>query len=259
MNPERRMNEVASWPLVGVTARAEAVASPAGFPRVLVKRAYPETLASFGAIPLIIPASLEPHQLRAAYERVGGLLLPGGLDVDPARYSAARHPALGETDQALDDVELTLACWALDDGKPVLGLCRGQQVLNVATGGSLYQDLATERPSGLEHAQRGDDRYRPSHELRLDPDSRLAALLGRTTLLVNSVHHQAVRALGCGWRACGWAADGVVEAIERTAADGGFAFGLQCHPEESWREEPAFAELFRAFVAAASQLPCGRD
>jgi putative glutamine amidotransferase len=243
---------MAELPLIGVTSPVEAASPERPTPRVLMKRSYLDALLHFGALPMVLVSSLDQDQLRAAYERLDGLLLPGGADVDPSRYAAPAHPALGDVDPALDAADLALARWAFEDGKPLLGLCRGLQVINVAFGGTLYQDLPSERPNGLDHATRPPDRYRPVHEVALEPSGELARLLGAERLPVNSTHHQAVREPAPGWRVAARAPDGVVEAIEPAAPRPGFVLAVQWHPEELWpRGDRAAARLFEALVAAA--------
>jgi putative glutamine amidotransferase len=223
-------------------------------PHVGLKASYAETIVAFGGVPLIIPASFTNGQLRVVYGRISALMLPGGVDIDPRCYGSMPTHRMGEVDAQLDTVELALAQWAIADGMPILGLCRGAQVLNVAAGGTLHQDLPTELPSKVVHRRKGALRYNPVHDIDIVPDSALAGVVGAGRIRVNSTHHQAVKGVAPGWRIAATAPDGVIEAIEREYS-AAFALGIQCHPEEMWSSlEPVFGGLFEGFVQAASRF-----
>src|SRR5437588_8915540 len=181
-----------------------------------------------------------------------GLLLAGGGDIDPARYRAGAHPKVSGVDADRDELELGLARRALDAGTPLLAICRGVQVLNVATGGTLHphlpdvEGLATHADAGLE----------PAHDVRARPDSLLATACGTRLAACPSQHHQGLDRLGQGLVATGWADDGLVEAVE-VAGGGGWAVGVQWHPERAADVEPAQQALFDAFVAAAAARGAG--
>jgi putative glutamine amidotransferase len=234
--------------LVGITCATLAPQDqrPPGFRQ---NESYTRAVAAAGGLPVLLPLLDDEAALRALYDRLDGVLLPGGGDVNPARYGEAARPecSVVGVDDRLDAVELTLARWALADGKPLLGICRGQQALAVATGGALYQDLPTQLDGALPH-QCANARTALVHPIRVEPTSRLAAVLGATELRVNSIHHQAVARLADGWRPAAWAPDGVLEGIERP--DHPFALAVQFHPEELVSAHAPSARLFAAFVAA---------
>lgn len=243
-------------PLIGITCHSlpGPILHPAIGPllRSAVGQPYVEAIVAAGGAPLCIPLGLDEESLRRIYETIDGLLLPGGDDVAPARYGHEPHPMLGMVDDDRDELEITLATWALRDDLPVLGICRGIQVLAVAGGGTLYQDLPSEWESGLAHDVREYGRDYLSHEVAIEPDSRLATVLGCVATQVNSFHHQAVRDVPPGFMVSCRSTDGVVEAIE--SANHRFAVGVQCHPEGMWSTTaPHFSGLFTAFVNAAQE------
>jgi putative glutamine amidotransferase len=180
------------------------------------------------------------------------------VDIAPGLYGEKPHPKLGKVDAPLDKAELVLARWALSDGLPLLGVCRGIQVLNVAAGGTLYQDLPSQFPGALAHACSTPDypRTHRAHAIHVEPDSRLAGILNAHETMVNSRHHQAVKDLAAGFCVTARAPDGVIEGIEaagyRPGAEGCFAVGVQWHPENLAAEDPQMLAIFQALVRAAA-------
>ncbi|HLI25593.1 MAG TPA: gamma-glutamyl-gamma-aminobutyrate hydrolase family protein [Chloroflexota bacterium] len=242
-------------PLIGITTGPLPPRPPysAGLRQ---NRAYAQAIAAAGGLPVLLPLLDDAVVLRALYARLDGLLLPGGGDVAPERYGQVPRPdcAVEGVDAQLDRVELQLARWALDEGLPILGICRGQQVLNVAAGGTLLQDITREAPGSLVH-RRPEARRELVHPIAVAGDSRLAAVLGAVALGVNSIHHQAVARLAPGVRAVAWAPDGVIEGVEVAAHP--FALAVQFHPEELVPAHAPSARLFCAFVAACAQRRAG--
>lgn len=238
-------------PLIGIGGRL--VKDVAWCPPVVGHRqGYIDAILQAGGLPVVLPPLADEVTLRALFERMDGLLLAGGEDIAPAHYQESEHPLLGTIAEERDNAELPLARWAVAEGKPVLGVCRGIQVLNVALGGSLWQDIQSQIPGTMDHEvsvkmQRWDVL---DHSLTLDPDSRLADLLDTTEIGVNSLHHQAVKDLGAGLRVVGRAPDGVIEAVEGTGD--AFVIAVQCHPEQLWQPAKSrWRNLFRAFVEAS--------
>jgi putative glutamine amidotransferase len=232
-------------PLIGVTTsemRPSAMATtrrqgePA-HPEMALGMTYLRTLDAAGAMPVVLPPVGDPDEL---LDRLDGICLSGGPDLDPAAYGArVRHPELGPTEPALDAFELALAGAALERDIPVLAVCRGAQALNVACGGTLHQHI----PGHRQTAPAGQ----PTHEVGVAAGSQLARITRTRSLEVNSFHHQAVDRLGAGLRITATAPDGTIEAIEGA----GFVIGVQWHAETLVAHRP----LFEALVAAASSTP----
>ena len=236
---------MARRPLIGITCSVGS--SPTGTARVQLNQTYERAIREAGGLPVLLAPGLDADAMSQLTDELQGLLLPGGVDVNPARYRAERHPTTN-VNADLDELEFPLAERALHAGLPILAICRGIQLLNVACGGSLWQDVPSERPTDLVHPQKQVPRDHLAHGLRLTADSRLARVLGQTDVPVNSFHHQALRDLGDGLQPVGWAEDGTVEAVE---GPGRFVVGVQCHPEELVESQPAWRRLFTAFVEAA--------
>lgn len=236
-------------PVIGLPARSLTLRGEP--PRFAINQAYVQALEAAGCVPIMIPLIQDEQRLRALYERLDGLVFPGGADVAPAEYGEQPIDNLNDVDAPRDRTELVLARWAASEDRPVLGICRGQQLLNVALGGTLYQDLLHQGVTTVHHA---DDDGRPRnafiHTVRLDPGSHLAQLIDETTVDVNSLHHQAVKDVAPTLKVTGRAPDGVIEAME--SADHRFLVTVQWHPEEI-ADLPWVQRLFRAFARAAAR------
>lgn len=235
-------------PLIGISTSIIVGRPPE---RAQLNVAYLAAVQRAGGVPVLLPPHLEPGPLDALWSRLHGLLLTGGGDVDPARFGEARHPKTAEVSGARDALELGLARRAVEAGVPLLAICRGVQVLNVALGGSLWQDIGDELNSPIRHAQ-AEPRHQPTHRVKVDAGTALGAVLGAAEVEVNSLHHQALKALGRGLRAAAWAPDDVIEGVDMPAAPG-LVLGVQWHPEELVGHDPAARSLFAALVAAAAQ------
>lgn len=224
-----------------------------GQQRAAVNVAYVAAIIAAGAIPLIASPLIGDTRVGDVLDGADGLLLTGGEDVDPALYRQTPSPLLGATDRARDLFEIALFSEAHRRGIPVLAICRGIQVVNVALGGTLWQDLASERPGPVEHATAGARDAR-THAVRVQHGTRVAEAVGTTQLAVNSFHHQAIRDLAPGLVAAAWAPDGLVEAVE-SAEKEPWLLGIQWHPEEMHADATApdrglFAALVREAVSA---------
>jgi putative glutamine amidotransferase len=234
-------------PIIGITATTELLRNAL---HVRLNSAYVRAVESAGGIPTVLPPLQNLASAAEALDRVDALLLTGGEDVDPARFGEPRHPALGPVNEVRDATEIELVSAARSRGLPTLAICRGIQVLNVALGGSLVQDIPSQRPDALDHDPEGPRTAR-THDVELSPASRLALVLGVTHLPVNSLHHQAVDRVAEGLRLTAWAPDRIIEGVEWDAPDW-WAVGVQWHPEELVQDsEPWARRLFGAFVEAA--------
>lgn len=218
--------------------------------------AYAAVVAQAGGVPLLIPALAEPELTAHWLELVDGLLLAGGADVDPNHYGEDPLPRLGRITPERDLAELALARGALAAGLPILGICRGLQVLCVAAGGTLLQDIPSQVPGALKHRQQAPLWY-GTHDVIIEAGTRLARFLGDGPLRVNSFHHQAVDLLPPGFRAVATAPDGIIEGMEK--GDGPFALGVQWHPEAMIEGQPRFMALFSGFVDAAAAKAAGLE
>jgi putative glutamine amidotransferase len=219
-------------------------------PRVGVNAAYVSAVAKAGGIPLIVSQLIGNGAAARALEGCEGLMLTGGEDVDPSHYGAAPSPALGAVDRERDRFELALFGAARAARLPVLGICRGIQLINVALGGTLYQDLPSERPGAVDHDP-DTPRDARTHHVRLTPGSCAARALGVERLVPNSFHHQAVKDLAPALVATGWSDDGVIEAVEGRPGDP-WLLAVQWHPEEMHADVTAPERgLFRALVEEA--------
>ena len=209
---------------------------------------YSEAILHAGGAPVIIPAALDRKSLERILSAVQGLVLSGGPDVHPRRFGEEPLAGLGEVDETLDGMELMAAGLAVEKNLPLLGICRGIQVLNVALGGTLYQDIASQVPESICHTPKTDKAVH-THLVRIETGSRLHKLLGKREIWVNGKHHQSVKDVASNLIVAARARDGLIEAVELPGRR--FVIGVQWHPEGTWREDPNSKKLFQAFVRAS--------
>jgi putative glutamine amidotransferase len=236
---------MARRPVIGITMRLEIDTD-----RFYLGRDYSEALAGLGAVPLHLGLIPDPAYIEGVLGMVDGILLPGSdTDVDPLRYGSEPHPRLKKTIDLKDETDALALDHAERAGMPLLAICYGMQALNVHRGGSLVQDIESEIDASLKHEQ-GVPLARGSHSIEIAAGSRLRSLAdGAAT--VNSHHHQAVRNIGRNLRATAWAKDGVIECIEDTRPDR-FAFGVQWHPELSWKTDALSRKIFEEFIGTCA-------
>jgi putative glutamine amidotransferase len=222
----------------------------------VMNQRYFHACTSVGAVPWMVPLLHDdPETLRAIYDHLDGIFLPGGVDMDPASYGTDRHELCGRTDPPRDHVELEFARWAMADGKPLLGVCRGMQVVNVAAGGKLVQDCGELFPGSIKHDYfpgAGWERDHLAHSVRIAEGSRLHEAFGVLDSPVNSMHHQGLGDLGEGLVATAWAPDGLIEAVE-SAREDHFLVAVQWHPEMLIDGHAGTRRLFEAFITAANE------
>ena len=234
-----------SMPLIGISG---SMNDPEN--QIFLVRSYMQVILHAGGVPVLLSPDMEQTALEDCLDQLDGLMLAGGGDVVPSRFGEEPIQELGETTPVRDEFELRLLPAAIRRNMPVLGICRGIQVMNVALGGTLYQDLPAQyqpaHPPLLAHKQT-QPYETPTHSVELQPSSQLYRLTGQKELQVNSMHHQAIEALADGLMISGRAADGTIEAVE--CLDLPFFLGVQWHPERL--SDEASHRLFAGFVEAA--------
>jgi putative glutamine amidotransferase len=235
-----------SSPVIGVTADLEH--SPEREPRFFLLQRYLHPLTDSGATALILPPTARTASVRKALSLLDGLVITGGnFDIHPSYYGEKPIAELGVMKNQRTEFELEIGAAALRKDLPVLGLCGGEQALNVALGGSLYQDIATQVPAALSHEQ-SEKKHSGGHYVDIVPQTRLYTIVQRGRIEVNTSHHQAVKQLGQGLIIDAVADDGVIEGIESKRHR--FVLGVQWHPEALAAKRQAHRRIFSAFLAA---------
>jgi gamma-glutamyl-gamma-aminobutyrate hydrolase PuuD len=230
-------------PVIGIGS--DILKTPGERDRAFVFATYVDSLRRAGAIPVLIPP--QPENAADIVEELDGILLAGGDDCDPALYGEDRHPTVETMDTRRQDNDLSLARAARERGIPTLGICLGVQMMNIAAGGSLIQDIDSQMETEIEHVSDPEDRAR--HDVIIESGTQLSTILGSSRQFsVNSSHHQAIKKVGPGFRVTALAPDGIVEGLEDPQHP--FYVGVQWHPEDMPGENSASA-LFGAFVEAA--------
>jgi putative glutamine amidotransferase len=229
-------------PLIGIGTDVQMIEGERD--RAFVYLTYAEALRNAGAMPVLIPP--QPENAAEVIESLDGILLAGGDDCDPRLYGQQPHPSLEPMDPRRQENDFALARMTRERGIPTLGICLGVQMMNVAAGGDLFQDIDSEVKTTVRHASDPENRER--HDVNVTAGTKLAAILGTAHLDVNSSHHQAVRRVGEGLQVTAHARDGVIEGLEDPAHP--FYIGVQWHPEDMTGEGSAVS-LFEAFVNAA--------
>jgi putative glutamine amidotransferase len=224
-----------------------------GIERAFVNDSYIQAVERAGGVPILLPVVNHEECMLAQIESCSGLLFPGGQDIHPKYYASEAHLCLGDVNSRVDEYQLKLIRSALESGKPILGICRGAQLLNVACGGTLLQDLS-EAPNGcLKHFQNGRQ-YEVMHQVKTITGSLLENLLGGE-FWVNSSHHQAIREVGSGLTVIAMASDGVIEALQMNDRD--FVLGVQWHPEMMITTSNQMMVLFERLVNATIKSEAG--
>jgi len=235
-------------PLIGITTRNNKDSD--GHPITSLQHSYLNAVIQAGGIPVMIPNILSEGDFLDLYSRLNGILFSGGGDVSLKYFNGSDHPRIGEVDESRDTTEIALMRIAINDGKPILGICRGAQVMNIALGGTLYTHIYDQLIGALDHAYPGDLRRTLVHPVNVDETTRSAEIFGETLLNVNSLHHQGLKDIAPALKVAGYAPDGLVEIVE--IPDHPYAVAVQWHPE--WlTDQPAMQRLFKSFVDASGK------
>jgi putative glutamine amidotransferase len=250
MGYDCRMNK---RPRIGVPMRIELTTD-----RFYLSRHYSEAVEAAGGVPVHISLIPKEDYISSVVEGLDGVLLPGSdSDIDPIRYGQQPHPKLGAVHPIKDETDLLLIKAAERKQIPIFAICFGMQVLNVARGGTLIQDIGSQLPAPIKHEQ-GVPRDRPSHRVTLSEKTRLSDIAGVEGAVVNSHHHQAIESLGADLIATAWSTDGVIEAVEDPRPDR-FIVAVQWHPELGWERDVISQRLFAALVAEARETAKTRE
>ncbi|MBQ1466604.1 MAG: gamma-glutamyl-gamma-aminobutyrate hydrolase family protein [Eubacteriaceae bacterium] len=232
-------------PMIGLSANT----SDDGL-RIDIRKNYPESIMLAGGIPVILPHPCSGDDARLLAEELDGILFTGGGDADPVLYGEEKLPQCHEPDHDRDSFELELFRAARELGRPILGICRGCQLINVAMGGTLVQDIPSQRPDAVPHYQ-SQDGTNTFHSVNITESSLLHGIIGKDLIEVNSFHHQAVRDPAPGLAVSAFASDGIIEAVEGT--EGSFLLGVQWHPEYMSRIREDMLGIFKAFIKEAQK------
>jgi len=214
---------------------------------------YVDGVAGAGGVPVVLPPAGDERAARVVIQSLDGLLLSGGSDLDPGYYGEEPMPELGITLPERDAFETVLVGQALRRGIPIFGICRGMQVLNVALGGTLYQDLPSQWEGDVLKHRQDTPKWQPTHEVRVTGGSYLAEVMDREVVKVNSYHHQGIKDLAEGLLATGYSSDGVIEAVEAEDVSERWLLGVQWHAEAMRGAGPQQESLFEAHVSAAQR------
>jgi putative glutamine amidotransferase len=244
-------------PRIGVTAalreKTESIAQNPLERFVRTDLDYLKSISEAGGVPVILPPSLSLRAAEALLDRLDGLLLSGGPDLDPGYYGEGPIPALGTTIPEWDALEMALLELALEQGMPIFGICRGMQILNVALGGTLYQDVPSQLGADVLDHWQTTSKCQVTHEVEVLEDSYLAKITDRQTVEVNSYHHQGIKGLADVLTVAARCADGVIEGLESRDFSDRWMVGVQWHPEGMRDTESAHRKLFEAHVCAAER------
>lgn len=244
------INHTDSRPIIGLTTYRKLVGQTSPTPYMALMPSYIEAVSAAGGIPVLIPMGLDVDALRALLSQLDGLVLTGGGDIAGEHYQSEHEEFIFDVDADRDRVELFLAREALAQQMPLLAICRGHQLLNVAMGGTLYEDVMEWMPGAIKHDFFNTyPRNHKAHPVAIVPGSKLAMTLGRHEAQVNSLHHQGIRDLAPGLAAAAHAPDGLIEGVE--AVEHPYAVGVQWHPENLYTDDPVMLSLFRGLVHAA--------
>lgn len=231
-------------PIIGITSYEEDLKGHHN-----LNSNYVNAVSDAGGIPIIIPIIRDEKDFDAYLDILDGIIFSGGIDISPLTYNENPLKEISRISSIRDNYEFMLFKKAYERKLPILGICRGSQLMNTALGGKLYQDINAQVPNSLGHSPKsmaGDEFF---HSINIEKDSNLYNILGKEKTFVNSFHHQAIKELGNNLKVVAHADDGIIEAIEAT--DNRFMLGVQFHPEGLQRKHPEFLKIFKALIEAA--------
>jgi len=238
-------------PIIGITTFWENKIKP-GKLYNLVSHNYIRSVYSAGGIPILIPLVDDKKITKNYLESINGLVFTGGQDISPLAYGENPIQQVQMICEERDEFEIELFLEALKLNMPILGICRGMQLINVAMGGTLYQDMSFERKEALGHFPQNTPVHNLYHSLKIDRESKLFSIFRETEMKVNSFHHQAIKKTADNLKEAAWASDGIIEAIEHISSD--FVLGVQWHPEDLTIHHPTFLKLFEALIEASERF-----
>ena len=241
-------NPFMTEPLIGITSGYRTIELK--YLHSCLAKKYTQAVIQAGGIPLLLPANIPTSQLKSLLPKLDGVLFSGGDDVNPKRYGEVQLPETKKVLDERDELESALLNFCIKEQKPVFGICRGLQIINVALEGTLYQHILTQFPGAIQHDRHDDAREKRHHSVSVTPGSLLARLTGMSLIKVNTLHHQGIRSLAQGLEiGAKCSDDGLIEAVE--IPDHRFFLAMQWHPEEL-TEYPEQRILFEAFVKACN-------
>lgn len=230
-------------PIIGITPMYDCYER-----KSFVKFGYQEAIEEAGGLPFLLPVSMNEDVLNQTFNCIDGLVLSGGPDIDPENFNQETYNETGEISPTRDKIEIYLSKKAIENNKPILGICRGCQILNISAGGNIFQDIYTKNINRLKHCQDAPKWY-PTHSIQINENSIHYKMFKTKNIRVNSFHHQAVKELGKGFFAAAWSSDDIIEAIEHEFCK--FCVGVQYHPELLWEKDESFLKLFIQLVSTA--------
>ena len=215
-----------------------------------ILKSYIEAIEEAGGIPLLLPYTQNIDTLSAFIDACDGVYITGGIDIDPKRYGEIKQPWCKDTQDNRDVFDISIFALAKESNKPIMGICRGAQLINVALGGTLYQDIPTEFQTSIQHVQK-EPRFEHSHHVNIVPDTPLFDLLCKERIKANSFHHQAIKKLGDGLLPMATADDGIIEAIYEPGYK--YLRAYQWHPERICKEDENQQKIFKDFILACKE------
>ena len=240
-------------PLIGITSDFQRDKDIFKCPAYFISENYIMAVKEAGGIPIIMPYISDKIAIDELLERIDGLLIAGGnFDINPAFYGEMPIEKLGRFNEKRTAFEMEITKAALKADKPILGICGGEQLLNVATGGSLFQDIETQ-VNGAKNHQQKTPKSEPYHPVNIEPGTKLHSILGCNTIKTNSTHHQSIKKLGENLRINAIAEDGIIEGIESTHHR--FILGVQWHPEYLYKKGKPYERIFKAFIQSCKNPP----